>query len=207
MGSFLRTDLDNTWAFVRGAARLLYAPESTPFPSGINDIVATASGASQYDAQVGWTDLGATKTGIGISVNNAEETFEVDQIIGDIDSAPVDWSCSVQTQLAEMTLEHLKIAWEGSTITTNTSPTPDEREMGYGQADEYTRRLLAVLYKNKADKVRAFVFRRVQLQPAESAVNFNKTGEQISIPVQFKGLADPTISDIQKRFFVIYEQI
>jgi hypothetical protein len=192
MGEFLRTDLTDPWAFVRGAARLLIADEDETFPTQLNDIIVLASGGTQYDAQTGWEDLGATKTGITISVNHAEETFDVDQVIGDIASAPVNWECSVATALAEMTLEHLQVAWEGSDIATNTSPTPDERTMGYGQNDEY---------------IRAFVFRKVQLQPVESSVAFNKTCEQVSIPVQFKGLADTSETDIQKRFFVVIEQV
>lgn len=203
---FLKTNLDDPWSFVRGAARLLIAPKTQAFPSGINDIIVTASGVNQYEAQSGWSDLGATKTGIQVSINHAEETFDVDQILGDIESAPTSWEASVQTALAEMTLEHLQIAWEGSSITTDTSRSPDERSMGYGQPTAYTRRRLAVLYKNADDLIRAIVFRRVQLMPVESAVTFNKTGEQISIPVQFKGLADTSISDPKDRFFRIFEQ-
>ena len=207
MGEFLRTDLTDPWAFVRGAARLMIADEDETFPTQLSDLIVLASGGTQYDSAAGWTDLGATKTGITISVNHAEETFDVDQVIGDIASAPVSWECSVATALAEMTLEHLQVTWEASAISTNTSPTPDERTMGYGQSDEYTKRRLAVLFKNQDDLIRAFVFRKVQLQPVESAVAFNKTGEQVSIPVQFKGLADTAETDIQKRFFVVIEQV
>lgn len=207
MSDFLQTDLDNEWSFVRGAARILVSPEDTAFPDDINDVIETASGVTQYDAQGDWADLGATKTGIQVSINHAEETFDVDQILGDIESVPVSWECSVSTQLAEMTLEHLQLAWEGSAISTNTAVTPNERAMGYGQPTKYTRRQLAVLFKNGDDQLRAFVFRRVQLQPVESAVAFNKTGEQVSIPVQFKALADPSITDVKERFFVLYEQV
>lgn len=208
MAVFLKTNLDDEWAFVRGAARLLVAPEGFTFPSTIGDVIdIDPTGGTTYDPASGWSDLGATKTGITISINHAEETFDVDQVIGDIESAPVNWECNVSTSLAEMTLEHLNLAWEGSDITTNTTPTPDERQMGYGQPDEYTRRRLAVAFKNRNDKIRLFIFRRVQLMPVESSVAFNKTGEQISIPVQFKGLADTSIDDVKKRFFMVYEQV
>lgn len=206
MGSFLKTDLDNPWAFVRGAARIMVAAEDAAFPNSIDDIIVTTSGATQYDATSAWTDLGATLTGITVSVNHTEETFTVDQVLGDIDTVPVSWECSVSTALAEMTLEHLQLAWEGSDISTDTGQSPDERTMGYGEPTFYTRRRLAVLYKNADDLIRAFVFRRVQLQPVESSVAFNKTGEQISIPVQFKALADTAIEDVKSRFFVVIEQ-
>lgn len=208
MSDFLQVDLDDPWAFVRGAARLVIADEDQDFPDELNDIIKLPSGVDQYNTQTGWSDLGATKTGITVSINHAEETFDVDQVIGDIASAPVNWEASVSTALAEMTLEHIQVAWEGSAIATNSSPTPNERTLGYGQPDEYTRRRLAVLFKNpKTDLIRAVVFRRVQLMPVESQVAFNKTGEQQSLPVQFKGLADTSIEDIQSRFFVIIEQV
>ena len=123
MGAFLRTDLDNEWSFVRGAARLMVADIDQAFPDEIGDIIDLASGANQYDAETGWEDLGATKTGISISINHAEETFDVDQVLGDIESVPTNWECSVSTALAENTLEHFQLAWEGSDISTNTTPT------------------------------------------------------------------------------------
>jgi hypothetical protein len=207
MSDFYPVDLDDSWSFVRGPARLLVAPIGTTFPDSLSDIIVLASGVTQYDAQGDWEDLGATKGGVQISINHAEETFDVDQVLGDIESAPTNWECSVQTALAENTLEHFQLAWEGSDISTNTSPNPDERTMGYGQPTSYTRRRLAVLYKSDEDKVRAFVFRRVQLQPVESQITFNKTGDQVSIPVQFKGLADTSIDDANSRFFTIIEQV
>lgn len=206
MGSFLRTDLDNEWAFVRGAARILAADEDQPFPETLSDILVLSSGGTQYDTQTGYEDLGATLTGINISINHSEETFGVDQVLGDIDSVPVSWECSVSTALAENTLEHFQFAWEGSDITVDTGETPNERTMGYGQSTFYTRRQLIVLYKNPDDLIRAFCFRRAQLQPVESSIGFNKTGEQISIPVQFKCLADTSVDDVKSRFFTVIEQ-
>lgn len=202
MGAFLRTDLDDPWSFVRGAARLIVAPEETAFPTTIEDMIVLTSGGTQYDTVGDWEDLGSTLTGINISINHSEETFGVDQVLGDIESVPVSWECSVATALAEMTLEHLQLAWEGSEIAVS----GDERTMGYGQPTSYTRRRLAVLYKNSDDLIRAFCFRRTQLQPVESSVGFNKTGEQISIPVQFKALADTSIADVKSRFFTVIEQ-
>lgn len=207
MGDFHRTNLSDPWATVKGAARLLVQPLDSTFPDEINDVIITASGGTQYDAVGDWEDLGATKTGVTISTNNAEETLDVDQILGDIASDPVNWEATVSTALAENTLEHIQLAWEGSDIDTNTTPTPDERSMGYGQPTEYTQRQLAVAYKNKSDLIRVIVFRKVQLQPVESAFTFNKTGEQITIPIQLKALADDTVEDVRSRFFVVYEQV
>jgi len=159
-----------------------------------------------YDAQTGWTDLGATKTGIQITINNAEETFDVDQILGDIASQPTSWECSVGTQLAEMTPERLQIAWEGSAISVDAVPTVPEQEIGFGSPVSYTQRRLAVLFQRPNGKIRAYLFHRVQRMPQESSVTHAKTGEQISIPVRFRVMSETAITDVQKRFFVIRDQ-
>jgi hypothetical protein len=168
---FHRTSVDNR-SFIRGAARLLIAPAEITRPTRISDVIALASSSGPpavglYDAASGWTDLGATKTGIQITINNAEETFDVDQVYGDISSAPTSWECSVGTQLAEMTPEKMQVAWEGSAITVDNSPAIPEQEFGFGQAT---------------------------------------TGEQISIPVRWRCLADTTITDPFKRYFIIRDQ-
>jgi hypothetical protein len=122
MADFHRTFVNDD-SFIRGAARVLWANMTMTFPEHINQII-TAAGATnygsvtynQYDAHSGWNDLGATKTGVQITVNNAEETFDVDQIAGDIRAEPTNWEASVATQLAEMTLARLALAWEGATV-------------------------------------------------------------------------------------------
>lgn len=210
MADFHRTSV-NDRSFIRGAARLLIAPATYTKPVKISDVIAlaSASGVTLYDAASGWTDLGATKTGIQITVNNSEESFDVDQIYGDISSAPTSWECSVGTQLAEVTHEKIQIAWEGSAITQATvadSPTGKEDEIGVGQAQAYTQRRMAVVFQRPNGKIRAFFFWKVQRLPQESSMTFSKTGEQQSIPMRFRVLADSTVTDPLKRFFVIRDQ-
>jgi hypothetical protein len=210
MADFHRTNVDNR-SFIRGAARLLIAPYNAARPTKISDVVALASSAGPpevnlYDAASGWVDLGATKTGVQITINNAEESFDVDQIYGDISSAPTNWECSVGTQLAEMTPEKMQVAWEGSAITTDSSPTVPEQEFGVGQATSYTQRRLAVLYQRPNGKIRAYFFHKVQRMPQESSITHAKTGEQVSIPVRWRVLADSTVTDPFKRFFIIRDQ-
>lgn len=204
MADFFRTDV-NDRSFIRGAARLLYAETSVSKPETISDIIHLSSGVgnAQYDAKTGWVDLGATKTGIQISVNNTEETFDVDQILGDIDSLPTNWEVSVGTQLAEFTPEKLQIAWEGSAISTNGD---GEEVISFGQPTSYTRRRLAVLFQRPNGNIRAYTFWKVQRLPQESAVTHNKTGEQISVPVRFRVLPDTSIVDPYARFFSIFDQ-
>jgi hypothetical protein len=79
--------------------------------------------------------------------------------------------------------------------------------LGVGEPTNYTKRRLAVLYQKPSGLVRAFIFRKVQRMPQESSITFQKTGEQISIPVRWRALADTSVSDTKKRFFIIRDQI
>lgn len=208
MTDFHRTNVNNR-SFIRGAARLLVAPyETVAQPTTITDVIAlaSASGVALYDAASGWIDLGATKTGIQITMNNAEESFDVDQIFGDLYSAPTNWECSVGTQLAEMTPEKLQVAWEGSVMTVDSTPTVPEQEIGFGQPQSYAQRRVAVLFQRPNGRIRAYLFHKAQKMPQESAVTHAKTGEQISVPLRFRVLPEVTIADPYRRFFIIRDQ-
>jgi hypothetical protein len=193
----------NDESFIRGAARLLWAGSTVTFPTSIGSVV----NLSTFDAMTGWNELGATKTGIQISVNNTEESFDVDQINGVIDTQPTDWDVSVQTALVEMTLERLQVAWEGYPVATDSSPTPSEKVVHFGLPTDYTERRLAVLFRRPNSKIRAFLFRRVNRAPQESTITFNKTGEQQSVPVRFNCIPDLSVAEPLQRFFTIRDQI
>lgn len=208
MPDFHRTFV-NDRSFIRGAARLLTAPMTEPRPTRIADVIALEEAAGPpavalYDAVGNWTDLGATKTGVQITINNAEESFDIDQQLGDIASQPTSWECSVGTQLAEFTPERMQLAWEGSDISND--PAENEDEIGFGSPTSYTQRRLAVLFQRPTGQIRAYLFHKVQRQPQESSITHAKTGEQISLPVRFRVLSDDSISDIQKRFFIVRDQ-
>lgn len=201
MPDFHRTNLGEE-SFIRGAGRLLWAGTTIGFPTSIGAVV----NLSTFDAQAGWNDLGATKTGITISVNSAEDTFEVDQIYGDLDALPNNWECSVQTALAEMSVDRLAIAWEGSPVTLDTAVSPNEKEMGFGQPRSYTKRRLAVLFQRPNGKIRGYFFRSVVRAAQESSVVYAKTGEQQTAPIRFRAFADTSVTDTYKRYFVIRDQ-
>lgn len=198
MAEFFNVNInDNT--FIRGAARLLWAGTTISFPTTIGDII----NLSTYAAQTGWNDLGATKTGITVSHNNTEEEFDVDQILGVIDTRPVAYEQAVTTALAEASLQRMQIAFQGGSITT----TGSEESMGVGEPTVYIKRRLAVVFKKSDDKLRAHVFRLVTKSPQESSLAYNKTGEQQQIPVRFRALADTSIADTYTRTQVIFNQI
>jgi hypothetical protein len=201
MASFHRVD---TSKLVRGAARIMYAPAAQTAPEKIADVISL----STYDAQSGWLDLGATREGIQIALNNTEDAFEIDQVQGDVGSAPNAWECSVATRLAEITLERFVLVWEGAAITTDTSiPSPYERETGFAGATSYTERRLAVLFQRPSGKVQAYLFHKAVRSPQEGTIDFRKGGDALSIQVRFKIVADPSQTDPLKQFFIIREQV
>jgi hypothetical protein len=184
--------------FNRGAGRMLLAALSQTFPTSIADIVNLSS----FDAASGWTDAGATKTGITITNNNTEETFDIDQELLDIDSRPTGYEYSVATAFAESDLEHMQIAWEAGTIATVGA----ERQMGVGTPTVYLKRRVAVLFQKSNSKLRAFVFRKVQRTPQESAIVFAKDGDQQTLAVRFKALPDASIADVTTRVYMVFDQ-
>ena len=198
MAEFFSTNIGND-TFIRGAARLMWAGTTIAFPTTIGDIINLSS----YAPQTGWNDLGATKGGITISRNNTEETFDVDQILADIDSRPVTWEQTVSTQLAEASLDRMAVAWSGGTKTTAGS----EEQLGIGDPPIYFKRRLAVLFRKEDGKLRAHVFRKAQRSAVDSPITFNKTGEQQSFPVTFRALADTSITDVDLRTQVVFNQI
>jgi hypothetical protein len=195
--SFHRFDVNDD-NFIRGAARLLLAAITQAFPTSIGDII----NVSTYDAQTGWSDAGATKTGITIARNNTEETFDIDQELSDIDSRPTGYDVTVATSLEQVDLEHLQIAWEAGTIATVGS----ERQMGIGTPSVYVKRRVAVVFQKANNKLRAFVFRKAQKSPVESSIVFNKTGEQQSVAVVWRALPDPSVAVVTDRIAMIFDQ-
>lgn len=207
MGSFHRTNITDE-GFIRGAGRLLIANTSVAAPTKIADIIVLTAGGTQYDPQTGWSDLGATKTGIQIARNNAEEEFDVDQIQGAIASQPTNWEMSVGSALAEVTLDRIAYVWESSNPTTDvTPPTGSEKHLVLGQPVSYTQRRLAVLFQRPNGKIRAYFFRKTQRLPQESAFTHQKTGEQATLPMRWRCLADDTVVDVNARFGEIIDQI
>jgi len=194
---FFRTAINDD-TFIRGPARLMWAGTTVTFPTTIGDIINLSS----YEPMTGWFDLGATKTGITVTHNNTEEEFDVDQILGIIDVRPVSYEQSVTTALAEASLARMQVAWQAGPITGTT-----EQQMGVGEPTVYIKRRLAVLHQKADGKIRAHVFRLVTKSAQESALSFNKTGEQQQIPVRFRALADTSIVDVDTRTQVIFNQV
>lgn len=74
--------------------------------------VATAPG-------VGWKDVGGTKDGVELQINDEYAVLDVDQIIYEIQRRRTKRVVAIKTQLAEATLENLALAIANTTPTAN----------------------------------------------------------------------------------------
>jgi hypothetical protein len=177
-------------------------------------VARTTAGFGQYDAQTGWTDLGATKGGITVLRNNAEEAFDVDQIYADILTLPTTWEMNVQASCARADIDLLQYLWEGGTITVNSAPTTGpERTLPLGTPTAYRQRRLAVYFQRPsidggvtAGKIRAYCFRITQRTAQESTLVHNKTGDQATVPFTWRAIPDQNVVDANARFGSIIDQ-
>jgi len=197
------------------AQPLITAPSSgMALTGGTTPAVAvarTTAGFGLYDPVGNWTELGSTKSGVSIDRNNTETQIDVDQILQAVLAVPDEWEMTLTTEFAETTLENIQLAWEGGTISTDATQTPNERHLPLGAPLAYTPRRLAVIHQKtigpSANKLRANVFRIVQRSPQASRMTYNKTGNQQTIPHVFRAFADPAIADPNARFGEVIEQL
>lgn len=188
---------------MRGAARIMIADSTQAKPTKLSDVINLTT----YAAAANWTDLGFTVQGIQINLNNTEQSFDVDQVQGAIGSAPTGWTCDVQTRLAEVTLDHLIIAWEGAAKTLDNAVTPTEEETGFAGATAYTERRGAVMFQRPDLTVIGFLFHRWVRAPQQGTLDFQKAGNAMNIPIQMNCLADSTETDPKMQFFRVRSQV
>lgn len=65
-----------------------------------------------------WTDVGGTSDGVNIVLNNDYTELTVDQIVDRVGSRLTKRTMTIQTNMAETTLENFKVALNGGTIAT-----------------------------------------------------------------------------------------
>jgi hypothetical protein len=98
---------------IGGPGRLVFKDFDGVFPETISDVMNINS---PYDLVDGWRDLGATNDGIATSRSFDTEDFEVDQVVGAVDTDITSWEHTLETNLAENTVENRQLALIGGTI-------------------------------------------------------------------------------------------
>lgn len=187
-----------------GGGRLVYADSDTTKPTKLSDILNTSTGVLVS----GWNDIGATDGGISMTRGFEKEEWEVDQVLGAIDEFITAWNMTLETSLAEASLDNLQIAWEASAPTLDEGETPDEYTQGIGDPDTVTEHMIALIVDKRAvggtGYIRAYVFWIAKFDGADSEHAFRK-GEKTLIPVTFKIIAD-TEEDSGSRFGIVLDQ-
>jgi hypothetical protein len=185
----------------KGAGRVVYAPSGTAFPTQISDVIDT----STYQLTSAWTDLGGT-TEEGIRIVRGfdkDEGVKVDQLAGNImKGRAINWRGQVAMNLLQSQLEKIKIAHEGSSISTS----GNERTIFFGTPVQLTERLLAVIQKHgSSGRHRLFVFRKATLAGEDSEVTISSS-DPSAMPVTFDIAPDTGVTDETKNMYALIEE-
>jgi hypothetical protein len=103
----------NSRNIVGGPGRLVVKPWDGTYPETIGDVMGTAA---PFSLTGGWRDLGATVEGITINRGFETEDFSVDQVAAPVDTDITGWTHTLETALAENTVENRQLALVGGTI-------------------------------------------------------------------------------------------
>lgn len=98
---------------VGGPGRLVCKPYDGTFPDTIEDVIQITD---PYELAEGWKEIGATNDGITVARGFDTEEFEVDQVVGAVDTDITSWTHTLETDLAENTIENRQIALIGGQI-------------------------------------------------------------------------------------------
>lgn len=103
----------NSSNIVGGAGRLVLKAYDGTFPDSIEEVMSLSA---PYDLVDGWQDVGATNDGITVSRGFDSEDFEVDQVVGPVDTDITGWTHGLSTTLAENTVSNRQMALIGGQI-------------------------------------------------------------------------------------------
>lgn len=98
---------------VQGPAELWVATFGTAEPAETAAALAT-------DPGVGWTSAGGTTDGVTIAIEQEYSKLRFDQIVDNVGARLTSRAFTVETQMAEATLENLAIALNAGTVTAGT---------------------------------------------------------------------------------------
>jgi hypothetical protein len=186
MGNF---DRSNKAQVERGVfMRVMYSDSLTvpaAFPTGIRDIIMLGTGATQFDPQTGWNDLGGTRDGLSFirTLNKIQWGYDQMKVAGsEVDS----WAHRATIRFVEHTPELLKMAWAGSAISTlaaGAAPvTPAETVQHFGDPSSVERRRWAFIYRRKDGNLVAYVTREGEIG-GDMEFAMPADGNAVGIPI------------------------
>jgi hypothetical protein len=136
--------------------------------------------------------VGYTSGGVTLTAKAERVDKEVDQSYAPIGIMKVRESFGVQTNLAEATLENLKLVWEQTASIVETVGPPDKRTMAWGMNQAVVEHTLEFKGKSPEGLERKFsLFKVVVMEVGDMAHQKDKI---TLIPVTFRVLPDVTKS-------------
>ena len=170
-----------------------YDEEGTPLSVALPAWVSGTDAASTLDGDADWRNQGFTSEGIEVSYEPEYGEVEVDQLLDSAKMFKQSMTVTVNTTLAEATLENLMVAW-GQQASTYTAGTDEELAITSGElGDEPVERALAFVGPSprvggqKRERV-YHVRRALQVEATSHALRRN---EATLFPVAFRLLPDP----------------
>jgi hypothetical protein len=98
---------------VGGPGRLVFKSFDGVYPDSIEEVMSLTE---PFSLLGGWKDLGATSEGISTNRSFETEDFSVDQLTGPVDTDITEWTHTLETQLAENSVENRQLALIGGEI-------------------------------------------------------------------------------------------
>lgn len=178
-----------------GAARLVKADDLSPQPETLEDIIVTI-GANRGDLQSGWNDIGATDDGLKMAVGWEEEEWFVDQSKFAVKSQITKATYTLETNLAEASLENLQFGWDLGDITSIAAASGTnvcQRTVALGVPGSFSEKMLAFIVERPeyggTMRYRAHIFWICQRKAADSEHAYTKN-DKVLIPIQFQARPD-----------------
>lgn len=164
-----------------GSGLLYVAPIGTALP----DLTETP-----VTWPVGWVEVGYTEDGVEIQHAPTFKDIEVDEEMDPVKTVLTGNKMTVAAKLAEATLENMKYAIPGSTITTVAAGVSNvgSKTLKFGSPATVPEALVGFQGTSPEGFERVFIMYRGQ-QVGTMASSYKKA-DKVLVPVEFRGLAD-----------------
>lgn len=180
------------YEILTGVGKLYVAPAGTAKPSLDTD-----------PAAAGWTEVGETVDGVTITLAQEIEEFRTDQRTGPVKATRTEENLTIETRLAQATLENLAQTLGGLTVTTVPAGTGTMGYKWHGLYRGQDVQEFAILFRGNSpygDFPAQFYVPRGYFA-GETGLEYKKDG-QVVIPVEFHALEDLNAASEAERFGV-----
>ena len=120
---------------IRGMAQLWTRPQDDTATLPANDLAIGGDWADAVKGNIAWTPIGASASGATVRFSRSTNDITIEEQINPVDIATTSVDPRIEVTLAEDTLETMKLAYGGGTITTVAPATgvPGYRELTIAQ--------------------------------------------------------------------------